>query len=168
MDVIVCRECKHQLSPEAEICPICGAKVLPPREPLYLNKKIQRGIVAIIVVVAAIAIVIAKVRDAEKAAEERAAEKKKAELLALRSSSVQAAAQTLKQNLKDPDSLKWKTVLSNDDGTVLCLEYRTRNHSGFYVPRSLTVAEGTTLPGADAWNEHCPNHQLYDMKYLVN
>jgi len=172
MNPIVCRECKHQLSLEAEVCPICGAKVSPPKITEYFNKyynkKVLLGIVAVVVLIAAIAIAIAKVRDAEKAAAERAAEKKNAALLVLRTNAFRAVEQNLKQGFKDPDSLKWKNVLSNDDGTVLCLEYGTRNRSGYYVRKTLIVAEGKMFRDADAWNEHCFNHRLYDMKYLVN
>ncbi|MGA7180300.1 MAG: hypothetical protein WBX11_12025 [Thiobacillaceae bacterium] len=168
MDPVIYHECKHQLRAEAEFCPICGAKVSAPKKPIYLNRNVQLGIVAMAIVVAAAAYGVAKVREAGKAAEERAAETKNAALLALRSNAVRAVEQNLKRDFKDPDSLKWKTVLSNDNGTVLCLEYRTRNRSGFYVRRSLIVAEGKMLRSADAWNEHCFNHRLYDMKYLVN
>jgi len=142
--------------------------VSPPKPPIYLNRNVQIGILAMALIAAATAYGVAKFREAAKAAEERAAERKNAALLVLRSNAVRAVEQDLEQDFKDPHSLKWRTVLSNDDGTVLCLEYRTRNRSGFYVRRSLIVAEGKMLRSADAWNEHCFNHRLYNMEYLVN
>jgi len=110
----------------------------------------------------------AEVRARAKAEEEH----KGRQLFAL------VGAKELVQAMKDPESVKLRTVLLMDDGTV-CYSYRAKNSFGAELPGSavlFTVKNRPTMLVQEqngnrfvaAWNKRCANRSGEDLTALTN
>lgn len=75
-----------------------------------------------------------------------------------------AATRALKASLRDPDSVRWDSVLVNEDGTVACIEYRARNGFGGMNREFVVFTSNTATQSAAAWNKRCANKQMHDMR----
>jgi len=71
----------------------------------------------------------------------------------------------IKTSMRDPDSLKWDRILSNEDGTVVCVTYRGRNGFGGMSREHVAYAKGAISPSTSAWNKNCAKKSLYEMKH---
>ena len=69
--------------------------------------------------------------------------------------------------MRDPDSLKWDQILSNDDGTVVCVTYRGRNGFGGMNFEHAAYTKGAISTTPKAWNKNCAKQSLHDMKYAA-
>lgn len=67
--------------------------------------------------------------------------------------------------MREPESLKWDRILSNQDGTVVCATYRGRNGFGGMNFEHVAYAKGSISTTAQAWNKHCAEKSLYEMKH---
>jgi hypothetical protein len=74
-------------------------------------------------------------------------------------------ARSVKQALRDPDSLVWEDMRANDDATVICLEYRARNGFGGMNREFAVYGGGEVSQKPAAWNKYC-TQPLADMKYV--
>lgn len=72
-------------------------------------------------------------------------------------------AVAIKRSLHDPDSLKWSSILANDDASVICFEYRAKNGFGAMRLQHATYANEKLTEGTNAWNKNCANKKLFDM-----
>ncbi|MFZ1964348.1 MAG: hypothetical protein WAU78_12945 [Roseiarcus sp.] len=55
---------------------------------------------------------------------------------------VTALAVALKRGLNDPDSMEWNLVTANDDGSIVCAEFRARNVFNALIVKKLAVVDG--------------------------
>ena len=59
--------------------------------------------------------------------------------------------------MREPDSVRWQQVATNDDGTIVCVTYRARNGFGGMNLEHATFAKETISTSNAAWNKHCTN-----------
>ncbi|MFH2082075.1 MAG: zinc ribbon domain-containing protein [Pseudomonadota bacterium] len=147
MSIIKCRECGNEVSTEAKTCPKCGAKVKKPA-----------GVLTIILVAVIGAVLLAPfVLDTsrhpppEKTAAEQAAEKAEK----TREAGSLLVMNSVMSRARDPDSLKFETVLVNEDASVVCVKYRARNGFGGMNRELLVTTTKNTWQDAGGWNRNC-------------
>lgn len=83
---------------------------------------------------------------------------------------VTALAAALKRGMNDPDSMEWDLVTANDDGTVVCAEFRARNVFNALIAKKLAVVNGNSTEDASIWNRRCagkPQHDLTGFAEVV-
>lgn len=153
MALTKCKECGAQLSTKAKTCPSCGAK---PRRTHWFTWLVA-GVICGSALLAALspspppAPSKPPPTPAELAAREKADKAFQARLLMAR-----ALAAVLKQSARDPDSLVIESMSANDDGTVVCSEYRARNgFGGMNRGYAMALNGKVTLDNAGLWNKHC-------------
>lgn len=146
-----CHECKGQVSGEAKTCPHCGAK-----------QKKSVGIFGILVAIGFIAVLVNvagnEQRHVAKTPEERAAE-------AAADHRVRQAVRigtALKSSLRDPGSLEFESIRTNDDATLVCLQYRAKNGFGGTNKEIAVYRNGNGTKSAEAWNKYC-TARLWDV-----
>lgn len=101
-------------------------------------------------------------RDAEKARKELDEKNQKARyVLAV------TATGAVKQSLRNPDSVRWDSVLINEDGTVACINYGAQNGFGGMNREFIVVTKNKAMQTEGAWNKHCANKPLHDLKYAA-
>lgn len=118
MSMTTCKECGKSISNKAESCPSCGAKI---KRTSLLTK-----IVLVLIVVGSIPVIF----SAGSSSKPQNTKPEAATPISLRMSNVAATEDTIKSKLRNPDSLHWNRVLSNNDGTIVCLEARAQNGFG--------------------------------------
>jgi len=73
------------------------------------------------------------------------------------------AARSIKSNLRDPDSLKFQTIVANDDASIMCFAYRARNGFGGMNLEHATIVDNTIYKTSKVWNKHCAKKDLHDL-----
>jgi hypothetical protein len=159
MSLIKCGECGKEISSKAEVCPQCGAK---PEKKIGIVGKIFLGFIALFVLLSFIGSLVsnptstdghsfASAEDAAKAADE------------IRFQKAALVASAIKRSLRDPDSVKWAGIWTNDDASTICIEYRARNGFGGMNHEHVAVTKAGASQEAEAWNRSCANKQLHDL-----
>jgi hypothetical protein len=71
---------------------------------------------------------------------------------------------SIKQAMRDPDSISWTSVLTSDDASVVCVTYRAKNgFGGMNIEHATGLAAGIST-STRKWNKHCAtNLTLNDM-----
>jgi hypothetical protein len=111
--------------------------------------------------------------------EQRAAEQKKAQDAAaaqaldeknkkVRELVTLATLATIRDGLRNPDSVKWSSVLADDTGKVVCVEYRAQNGFGGMNAAYAVSTGGKVSSSSDTWNAKCANRELHDMADLAS
>jgi hypothetical protein len=154
--LLKCGECGKEHSDSVAACPHCGFK---------RPKKV--GVLGI-VFAGVLGLAVYQCNSptsvqVAKSPEQVAAEAKKEAAF----QRVVAAMQIVIDAARNPESVKWDTVLANDDASVICLGYRAQNGFGGMNKEIVVVAKGTASQKAAVWNRHCLT-QLNDMKYAVH
>lgn len=158
MSMVSCNECGAKISNRAEACPSCGVK----------PRRTSRVTMAIAVLLgggflisvfslgssAPLPPVAIQAPDPEK------------EAVAHRYSVAMAAAASLKQAVRDPESLRFDSMRVSNDGSVICTEYRARNGFGGMNKSIAVFVNGTGGIGIERWNKHCTK-ALNDLVTLV-
>jgi hypothetical protein len=163
MPLITCPECGAEVSTAAKACPRCGASAraiakgqLKSRKQIgLLGKVLIGGAVASAVVVAATSI-----KSPQQA--QASADPKADALGRQRREATVTDAASLKQALRDPDSVVFEKVLASDDGGVVCIRYRARNGFGGMDREHATFTGGPGTTSGVAWNKHCVHVALND------
>ncbi|KAA0230145.1 hypothetical protein EDM76_11570 [bacterium] len=75
-------------------------------------------------------------------------------------------AATIKRNLREPESVQWETIMANDDGSVMCFDYRARNGFGGMTREYISFANGKVSKEAAHWNKHCANKPLNNLIHV--
>lgn len=179
MALIKCHECGKKVSTEATVCPACGAAVKVP-EPKQAGASRNRVVKWVLIIIALYALggIIKAAMDASKSPEElkqeaeanQAAQLKKEEhekqaVINMRRAKIAAlAAQTIRQAARNPASVTWEDILTNDDASVVCIEMRAQNGFGGMNIESMAVINGEIKTSDAAWNKNCANKTLHDVK----
>ena len=178
MALIVCHECKNQVSSEAKNCPSCGAKVKIPKP--IAKPTSWRGIlkwVGILMGVMFLLQVAAAFQQSQKKAEElkqeaatkqaeiakEAENHKNSEIKFNREKKAAIAAVTVKNASRNPDSVSWTAIMTNDDASLVCMELRAQNGFGGMTVENVSVFNGKISTDDGPWNKHCANKKLYDV-----
>lgn len=165
MALVTCTECKKEISDQADKCPACGAN--------NKRKKTSKvvwffGAIFGFVVLSTVFNSANKAPTPTPAAvtrtpEEIAASNQKQQ----RFDRVSVALLAIKNNLKDPSSVQWNKVYSDDTADVICIEYRAKNSFGALNFERVAIAKGKIYQEASAWNKHCANGKsFFDMTYV--
>jgi hypothetical protein len=163
MALVKCKECSKEISSEAKACPHCGAK--PPKPTSRLA--------VLLIGIAMIAIYVEGTKkDTPPQAvvtispEQAALNKKQADEKTARVDSTIRVLASIKASLREPESVKWASVLSSDDGAVVCVTYRARNGFGGMNVEDVSFSKGKISKAVPAWNKNCAGKSLNDMKYV--
>lgn len=158
MALVACRECGKEISTDARACPHCGAK--PPYRP-------SLAFVLIAGLLIVFGVKTSFDRDAAPAPPKTAAQIAEDESSQRRYLVVAAIAKKLKTSLREPDSVEWIDVLSDEKAETVCLKYRARNGFGGMSVETMTVTPHAAGQQAALWNRHCTG-EMYDMLYVRN
>ncbi|MEG3177113.1 zinc ribbon domain-containing protein [Sphingomonas sp. RB3P16] len=126
MALISCNECGSQVSDAAKSCPQCGAKgktLVGQKKPGKWGKT-ALGFFGVFI----LAGVVGNIGSPPhvQTAAERVGEK----LLEKRGANIALYAASLRATMRDPTSLSFDEVYSNDDGSLVCFKYRAKNGYG--------------------------------------
>lgn len=165
MSIIKCKECAGEVSSTAKACPKCGAKV--PKRTSMLTK-----LLALILIPGMLLAVFStnqqteKLRaeaaaiDASLTPEQRAAKQEADERLNAGLLRGRAMVRLIKQNAKNPDSIKIESAFLTTAGAV-CINYRGTNSFNAVVPGLMVLPSDASSKSATAeqtptaWNKHC-------------
>lgn len=146
MRLVSCKECKHQISKSAKVCPNCG----------YQKSKIS---VTRIFFLCFLVLIIYSAYTMEPAPplpktqltpEQQASED--------RFQKVSFIGSALITNLHDPNSVEWLFIGSDEKADLVCFEYRAKNGFG-----ALRLEKTAILNGKEAsWDKNCAKANLYD------
>lgn len=149
-----CKECGNPISKSAKACPQCG----------YKKKKTSVFTWLVLVIFLSIMYSVLSTnsppapltRQTSKplpSAEEIAESKRRA--------GVSVAASTIKTALRDPKSIEWLETYSDNDGTLVCIQYRAKNGFGGMAINKSAVFFGVISD----WDKHCVGKKLHNMGY---
>lgn len=156
MALIVCKECGGKVSTEAKACPSCGAAM--PKRTSTLTWVIAGFFVV------ALVMGIANSSTQRQAAEAVQAAKSPAQIASEaaaksadtnRFSVARATSAALKQAAREPESVKFDSLRVNEDGTVVCAEFRGRNGFGGMALEHVAVVKGKPDSSVTGWNRQC-------------
>jgi|SRR5579884_1914759 len=155
MAMITCGECGGSVSTEAKTCPNCGAsrkvfqRAAGTKKPMSWLKKvgIAFGVMFGVSLVGGFA---ASVSGTKPGAESESAQDKQQKHMTYQA---YLAAKAVKASLRNPDSLSFEQILANDDGSVICLTYRTC-HVQKRGPKPKSRQLARALRGQDAERRH--------------
>jgi Na+-transporting methylmalonyl-CoA/oxaloacetate decarboxylase gamma subunit len=161
MALIKCGECGKQFSTDAKACPHCGGKA--PYKPgaafiLVVGLLIVFGISASIE--SSQPPPEAAPKTAEQIAQDQAQERRHLVVL--------ITAKKLKDSMREPDSVEWLYMGTDEKAEVVCLRYRARNGFGGMAVETMTITTKEAGQEAELWNRHCIRDGLYDMLYVRN
>jgi hypothetical protein len=163
MALIDCVECGKPVSSSVQVCPHCGKKLkmgLLAKAFLWVL-----GITFALMVIGSInsPTTMTTAIAPHKSPEEIARQERDSK----RWSNVVSAGAAIRDSMRNPDSLIWESIRSNDDGSVLCFEYRAQNGFGGMNRAFVSKANGVFSESSAAWNKNC-TQPLTDMKYAAD
>lgn len=161
MALIKCKECGKDISTDAKVCPHCGAK--PPYRP-----SLAFILIAGLLVVFGIKASIESSRPPPQAAPKTAEQIAEDEAKERRHLVVSVTAKKLKNALREPESVEWLYMGTDEKAEVVCLQYRARNGFGGMSVEMMTVTTQEAGPEAVLWNRHCTGTGMHDMLYVRN
>lgn len=152
MALIKCHECGTEVSTEAKTCQKCGAK---PKKPPSL-------VAALIVILLGIAFVGATLSDKGEGdtAPETPEQTAQKGISQERYSAATVTSSILRASMRDPESLKFETLLVSEDAATVCAQYRARNGFGGMNRELFVSSEEGHSQTLDAWNKHCTKPML--------
>lgn len=174
MAMINCGECGTTVSTEAKVCPGCGAsrktfrRPAGSKTPMSWGKKI--GIVfGTVFGIGLVGGAMGGMSPPDPAARAAAAKEDKAN--AQRGAAAMLAAKALRESLRNPDSLAWVYIRTDDDGNVVCLKYRAQNGFGGMNIGYVVYRDGFPSDTPSVFNKNCAHkknmHDLTQVKNLI-
>lgn len=103
----------------------------------------------------------------DQADKQKATEEAKAAQAKLRQTVALMVTSSIKANLRNPSSAEWVNVLSNDDGTVICVVLRAQNGFGGMNVENYAVVDGKLHQNDGVWNRRCAGKTLHDLTWAV-
>jgi hypothetical protein len=99
--------------------------------------------------------------------EHEATEKRKNEMHPIERFSIAAdVAKRIKASAHDPKSVKFEAAVSNQEGTIMCFEFRGKNAFGAFVKQDAIFINNKIISGSDnpqTWNKHCVGSGLVNV-----
>lgn len=155
MSMMVCPECKKEISNQADKCPNCGASPS--------LGKVGKYIAAALVV----AIVIGLIADGDTPTDSSPQINTEEAERNHRANVARSFEKAIQSSLRDPESLKVEQMAIDSSGNVACAIYRAKNGFGG-MNKGMAVKVGSSISeDADSWNKHCVGGSLYDMLWSV-
>lgn len=153
-----CVDCGGKVSRHANSCPHCGRPFGRPR-----RKSTAGQFLVLLVVIGFGAIVVGRPSGPPRVKTE--AEKTEDAQRAARIDSTLGVVKAVRQQLRDPDSLKVHQALSSVDGNVVCVAYGAKNGFGGMVREQIVMQFKPEFvsKAASAWNKRCAAQKMFDM-----
>ena len=145
-----CDECGHDVSTQAKTCPSCGAKM--PQHVTLIGAILVIGIIGTI----AYSCTRAGIDDHAQLSPLEADQK-------FREVKAAAYINVLKKSLNDPESLQISQMYMDQQGGVMCMEYRARNAFNALILKHMIVNGEKVSEDAKDWNGMCGSGSMYDM-----
>ena len=163
MSLIVCPDCGTKVSHSAKTCPSCGASAkaiarvqrAPAKQIGRFGKIVIGGAVLGAVAVAAVSIMHEPSPAMHTNTQADA-------LFKQRGQAAMKDAVNLKQSLREPGSLTFDKILTNDDGSLVCISYRARNGFGGMDRDHVTFIAGLGTTSSAVWRKRCARVELND------
>lgn len=174
MAMINCGECGASVSTEAKSCPACGAnrkvfkRAAGAKKPMSWLKKI--GIFfGVMFGLGLIGQVVTGGSGPTPAAQGESEKERQAD--AQRGSVAMLSAKALKDSLRNPESLAFVYIHTNDDGSVVCMKYRAQNGFGGMNVGYVVYRDGLPSDTPSVFNKNCAHkknmHDLTQVKDLI-
>jgi DNA-directed RNA polymerase subunit RPC12/RpoP len=143
MALFICKTCGKEISNEASACPGCGAKV--PKKTKVLTWAVA-GVIGLLVVLYA----MRQDEPAKAAAAPRQPDKQSLQAALAREGAVE-----LRKAMRDPDSLKFEFIGVNDDASVACFKYQSKNGFGGMNTGLLALVQRKVMVSPQEYAKHC-------------
>ncbi len=75
----------------------------------------------------------------------------------------QQVRRTIREGARNPDSVEFDQIGINEDGSVICVEFRAENGFGGMNLEQVMYLDGKPKTDSTSWNKHCTNAKLYSM-----
>ena len=166
MAIINCGECGASVSTEAKSCPACGAsrKVFrrspDAKKRMSWPKKIGIAFGAMFGL-GLIGQVVTGGPGPSQAAQGESEKARQAD--AQRGSIAMLSAKALKESLRNPDSLAFVYIHTNDDGSVVCMKYRAQNGFGGLNLGYVVYRDGQPSERPASWRANCAHKAMHDL-----
>ncbi len=171
MVMVNCKECGRGISKKAKACPNCGYQ----RKPMTISTWAVLGLVFLTLYTYRAVTSLQYDQNAHTAPSgpEITSEKVRAkepvkpppdpakEAISKRQAGIMVAGAALKETLREPDSVEWLKILTNEEGLLVCFEYKARNGFGGMGFEKTAMFYGQPVE----WNKFCANRELHDMTY---
>ena len=156
MALIVCKECGGKVSTEAQACPACGA-ARPKRTSTLTWVIAGFFVIALVMGIGASNTQrqTAAAAQAAKAPAQIASEAAAKAANTHRFGAAQATSTTLRRAAREPESVKFDSLRVNEDGTVVCAEFRGRNGFGGMGLEHIAAVNGKLDSSLTTWNRLC-------------
>lgn len=167
MAMTKCKECGNEISTKADACPKRGAK----QPATGCLTWVVAGFLFLVVATMVSNLGNKDTSPGEGGRPKKAAVEKSPEEIAIEKGTATAAvaAKSLRDAMRNPDSLVLEKALVMDSGAV-CIEYRAQNGFGGMNRASAVVPPGTAkllngdAPGFDkSWNKNCAGKTGHDV-----
>lgn len=157
MALVQCKECSKQVSTQAKVCPGCGS---PVPESIGAFGYLMVLMVGFIFYKGCSPNTPTGGQVVPAKPEMSIDEKRRIGQTILVMASI-------KQAMREPDSISWVSVLTSDDASVVCATYRARNGFGGMNIEYATRTKAGISTSIAVWNKHCAtNRTLNDMTYV--
>jgi hypothetical protein len=166
MAMINCGECGANVSTEAKSCPGCGASRKVFRRSsdagkrISWPKKIGIGFGALFGLSFIVALANGNSGSGQAAPAEGEQER---QADAQRGSVAMLSAKALKDSLRNPDSLTFVYIHTNDDGSIICMKYRAQNGFGGMNIGYVVYKDGQPSDSPARFNKHCAHKTMHDL-----
>ena len=147
MAIVKCKVCGEEIDEDIRKCPRCDS--LGPKRGKRI-KLILLGVMVLILIGFGFSYYL-RMDEVEKPYEEIVKERhdEKLQRRAL------AAALLLRSRIDDGQSMKLESVLSNEDGSVLCFQYMEQNKQGKLVKSRASFVDGELDRSEAGWKLFC-------------
>jgi hypothetical protein len=165
MTMINCGECGTTVSTEAKTCPGCSAGRKAFRRSADARKRMswpkRIGIAFGIVFGLGVVGQLVGGNNARAGGQPESAQDVQ---IKQRSYAAYLSAKALKASLRNPDSLEFQAIRTNDYGSVVCMKYRAQNGFGGMNVGHVLFKDGKPTESVANWKANCVHKMLYDLK----
>ena len=160
MALVKCNVCKTEVEETVEKCPHCES--LGPKK----SKRVSRIMIAVLIVITIciVWVVYNHSQSAKDITKEQVQDRKRIEKIQQR---VLSASFLLKTSVSNPESVLIDKIKTNEDGSVLCYQYKIKNPDGTTKESKAVFAEGDLHYSTGSWEIYCADPALIDASELV-
>lgn len=164
MPLITCSECGASASTSAKACPGCGAGAKFMRRGKGPWPTTKRGWIVLgflgLFLLSALMTMVGGTQTPKL--------KSQADILAdQRNRAAYNAVTAVTKSLRDPDSVTFRSVLVDEQGTTACVLYHARNGFGGMGAGHMVFLHGIPSERKSDWNRHCANKSMYELKGIA-
>jgi RNA polymerase subunit RPABC4/transcription elongation factor Spt4 len=154
MALVKCKECEHEISKKADVCPNCGFK----RE--------KTGFITWIILIIFFSIIIGNIGSDKPKLPPKPLTVEE-EMDNKRVAAVMVNGEALKKSLREPNSVEWMEIFVNKEATRTCFVYRAKNGFGGVSIERTVLFFGQIFNEKNAWNKYCTK-DMYNLTRAKN